>query len=38
MAAATTGDSGARDHLTAAGVERVECGDLFSGADVDRRP
>ncbi|MDQ1512701.1 MAG: hypothetical protein QOC59_543 [Microbacteriaceae bacterium] len=38
MAAAVTGDSGARDHLTAAGVERVECGDLFSGADVDRRP
>jgi CTP:molybdopterin cytidylyltransferase MocA len=37
MAAAATGDHGARDHLAAAGVELVECGDLFSGADVDRR-
>lgn len=31
------GDHGARDYLVANGVAEVECGDLWSGADVDFR-
>ena len=31
------GDAGGRAYLAAAGVDAVECGDLFSGRDVDRR-
>ena len=34
--ATAEGDRGARDYLSAHEVERVECGDLASGADVDR--
>ncbi|WP_375401340.1 NTP transferase domain-containing protein [uncultured Amnibacterium sp.] len=30
------GDRGAGAYLAAAGARRVECGDLFTGADVDR--
>ena len=37
LAASLAGDRGGRDHLAAAGVEEVECGDLFSGADQDER-
>lgn len=32
-----TGDRGARDYLASHDVELVECGDLATGADVDRR-
>ena len=32
-----TGDRGARDYLAAHEVALVECGDLATGADVDRR-
>lgn len=32
-----TGDRGARDYLAAREVALVECGDLASGVDVDRR-
>jgi CTP:molybdopterin cytidylyltransferase MocA len=38
LAAGLAGDRGGRDHLAAAGVTPVECGDLFSGADQDERP
>lgn len=34
---ALEGDHGARQYLVASGVEEVECGDLWSGEDVDRR-
>ncbi|WP_210480248.1 NTP transferase domain-containing protein [Naasia sp. SYSU D00948] len=34
---ALSGDHGARQYLVAAGVEEIECGDLWSGEDVDRR-
>ena len=37
LAASLAGDRGGRDHLAAAGVAEVECGDLFSGADQDER-
>jgi CTP:molybdopterin cytidylyltransferase MocA len=37
VAASATGDRGARDHLAARDVELVECGDLATGRDVDRR-
>jgi len=37
VAAAATGDRGARDYLAAADVVLVECGDLASGRDVDSR-
>ena len=37
LAASLAGDRGGRDHLAAAGVEEIECGDLFSGADQDER-
>jgi CTP:molybdopterin cytidylyltransferase MocA len=33
-----TGDRGARDYLAEHEVREVECGDLASGRDVDRRP
>lgn len=36
--AAVHGDHGAGAYLARAGARRVECGDLFSGADVDRPP
>jgi nicotine blue oxidoreductase len=32
-----TGDRGARDYLATRDVALVECGDLATGADVDRR-
>ena len=32
-----SGDQGARDYLAAHDVEAVECGDLATGRDVDRR-
>lgn len=32
------GDRGARDYLAARGVERVECGDVADGDDVDVAP
>lgn len=32
-----TGDRGARDYLAAHEVALIECGDLATGADVDRR-
>ncbi len=35
VAAAATGDRGARDYLAAHAVELVECGDLATGRDVD---
>ena len=35
VAAAATGDRGARDYLAAADVVLVECGDLATGHDVD---
>jgi CTP:molybdopterin cytidylyltransferase MocA len=35
VAAAVTGDRGARPYLAAHGVIEVECGDLWSGADID---
>lgn len=31
------GDRGAGPYLRAHGAERVDCGDLWSGADIDRR-
>jgi CTP:molybdopterin cytidylyltransferase MocA len=34
---ALTGDRGARAYLTAHGTIEVECADLWSGADIDRR-
>ncbi len=37
VAAAATGDRGARDYLASAEVLLVECGDLASGRDVDTR-
>jgi CTP:molybdopterin cytidylyltransferase MocA len=37
LLATLTGDHGGRDHLAAAGITQVECGDLFSGADQDER-
>jgi CTP:molybdopterin cytidylyltransferase MocA len=37
LRAALTGDHGARQYLVAHGVDEVECGDLWSGEDVDRR-
>jgi CTP:molybdopterin cytidylyltransferase MocA len=37
LLATLTGDRGGRDHLERAGVQEVECGDLFSGADHDER-
>jgi CTP:molybdopterin cytidylyltransferase MocA len=36
LAATLAGDRGGRAYLDRHGVERVECGDLFDGADVDR--
>lgn len=33
-----TGDRGARDYLAVHDVREVECADLASGRDVDRRP
>jgi CTP:molybdopterin cytidylyltransferase MocA len=35
VAAALVGDRGARSYLVAHGAAEVECGDLWSGADVD---
>ncbi|MBC2932808.1 NTP transferase domain-containing protein [Nocardioides sp. zg-1228] len=37
VVASARGDRGARDYLAAHDVALVECGDLASGADVDRR-
>jgi len=37
VAASATGDRGARDYLADRDVVRVECGDLATGRDVDRR-
>jgi CTP:molybdopterin cytidylyltransferase MocA len=37
VVATATGDRGARDHLATHDVALVECGDLATGADVDRR-
>ena len=37
VVASATGDRGARDYLAAHDVDLVECGDLATGADVDRR-
>ena len=37
LSATLRGDSGARQYLVAHGVEEIECGDLWSGEDVDRR-
>jgi len=37
VAAQASGDRGARDYLAAHGARTVECGDLATGADVDRR-
>ncbi|MFS0732092.1 GNAT family N-acetyltransferase [Microbacterium sp. 1P10UB] len=38
LAATAEGDRGAGPYLRAHGAVEVECGDLWSGADVDRRP
>ena len=38
VAAGTDGDRGARGYLATRPVEVVECGDLATGRDVDRRP
>jgi len=35
IAASVSGDQGARDYLEAHGVADVECGDLWSGRDID---
>ncbi|HEV7623729.1 MAG TPA: NTP transferase domain-containing protein [Amnibacterium sp.] len=35
LLASLAGDRGGRDYLERAGVERIECGDLFSGTDLD---
>jgi nicotine blue oxidoreductase len=37
VVASATGDRGARDYLATHDVDLVECGDLATGADVDRR-
>jgi CTP:molybdopterin cytidylyltransferase MocA len=37
VSAAISGDRGARGYLVAHGVTEIECGDLFSGEDVDSR-
>jgi nicotine blue oxidoreductase len=37
VVATAVGDRGARDYLAAHDVALVECGDLATGADVDRR-
>ncbi len=37
LAASLSGDRGARGYLAAHGALEVECGDLWSGADVDSR-
>lgn len=37
VAEAAEGDAGARAYLAAHGAELVECGDLATGVDVDRR-
>lgn len=37
VTAAAVGDAGARDHLAVSAVALVECGDLATGRDVDRR-
>jgi nicotine blue oxidoreductase len=37
VVASATGDRGARDYLAAHDVDLVECGDLATGSDVDRR-
>jgi CTP:molybdopterin cytidylyltransferase MocA len=37
VAGGAVGDRGARDYLAAHQVEAVECGDLATGRDVDRR-
>ncbi|CAN5238207.1 nucleotidyltransferase family protein [soil metagenome] len=37
VAATVSGDRGARPYLVEFGVDEVECGDLWGGADVDRR-
>jgi CTP:molybdopterin cytidylyltransferase MocA len=37
VVASATGDRGARDYLAAHDVDLVECGDLATGVDVDRR-
>jgi len=37
VAGTAVGDRGARDYLATHEVEAVECGDLASGLDVDRR-
>ncbi|CAN5173942.1 nucleotidyltransferase family protein [soil metagenome] len=37
VSAQISGDRGARGYLAAHGVTEVECGDLFSGEDVDSR-
>jgi len=34
-AASVSGDQGARDYLEAHGVADIECGDLWSGRDID---
>lgn len=36
LAESLSGDRGGRDYLAAHGVQAVECGELFDGADVDR--
>lgn len=38
LADAVSGDRGARPYLAEHGVVEVECGDLSSGEDIDRRP
>ncbi|WP_198519629.1 MULTISPECIES: NTP transferase domain-containing protein [unclassified Microbacterium] len=38
LEAALTGDRGARAYLVAHGVVEIECGDLWSGADIDEAP
>ena len=35
VAASVSGDQGARDYLEAYGVADIECGDLWSGNDID---
>ena len=37
LAASLSGDRGARAYLAAHGAREIECGDLWSGADVDTR-
>ncbi|MCU1472324.1 nucleotidyltransferase family protein [Amnibacterium sp.] len=37
LLATLIGDRGGRDHLERSGVQEIECGDLFSGADQDER-